>query len=323
MSLVNEIMKIFVTGITGQLGHDVMAELVVRGHEAIGTARRMPEDWKDVPGQTFIKLDLTDEKAVKEAVVSCRPESIIHCAAWTAVDAAEDEENRKAVYAANVLATRYLAEAAKEVDAKMLYLSTDYVFDGQGNRPWEPDDRCFAPLNYYGQTKLEGELAVSSVLEKFFIVRIAWVFGLNGKNFIRTMINVGKTHDTVRVVNDQIGTPTYTRDLARLLVDMIETEKYGYYHATNSEERPGAYISWADLAEEAYQAAGMNTKVVRVNSEEYGLSKAVRPFNSRLEKSKLPESGFAPLPTWKDAVRRYIEEAGLKACEEGFERRSN
>ena len=210
-----------------------------------------------------------------------------------------------------MLATRYLAEAAKAVDAKMLYLSTDYVFDGQGTRPWQPDDKCFAPLNYYGQTKLEGEKAILSTMEKFFVVRIAWVFGLNGKNFIKTMINVGKTHDTVRVVSDQIGTPTYTKDLARLLVDMIETDRYGYYHATNSEESPGAYISWADLAEEAYYAAGMETKVVRVSTEEYGLSKAVRPFNSRLDKSKLVSAGFIPLPPWRDAVRRYIEEAGL------------
>ena len=304
---------ILVTGITGQLGRDVMAELGRREHEAIGTARRMPEDWPDAPGQTFLKLDLTDEKAVKEAVASCRPDAVIHCAAWTAVDAAEDEENRDAVYAANVLATRYIAEAAKAVGARMLYLSTDYVFDGQGTRPWEPDDRCFAPLNYYGKTKLEGELAVSTALEKFFIVRIAWVFGLNGKNFIKTMIHVGKTHDTVRVVSDQMGTPTYTKDLARLLVDMIETEKYGYYHATNSETEPGGYISWADLAEEAYRTAGMNTRVVRVSTEEYGLSKAVRPYNSRLDKRKLAEAGFTPLPPWNDAVRRYIEEAGLQA----------
>ena len=303
--------KVFVTGITGQLGHDVMAELSIRGHEAIGTARRMPESWQGILGQTFVKLDLTDEKAVKEAVASCRPDAIIHCAAWTAVDAAEDEENRDAVYAANVLATRYIAEAAKAVGARMLYLSTDYVFDGQGTRPWEPDDRCFAPLNYYGKTKLEGELAVSTALEKFFIVRIAWVFGLNGKNFIKTMINVGKTHDTVRVVDDQIGTPTYTKDLARLLVDMVETEKYGYYHATNSEEKPGEYISWADLAEESYKAAGMNVKVNRVTTAEYGASIAARPFNSRLNKSKLTEAGFQPLPDWKDAVRRYIKEAGL------------
>ena len=302
-------MKIIVTGVTGQLGHDVMLELDRRGHTAVGSARRAP----DVLPPNFVKLDLTDEQAVKAEIARIRPEAVIHCAAWTAVDAAEEEENKNSVYAANVLATRYVAEAAKAVDAKMLYLSTDYVFDGRGTRPWEPDDKSFAPLNYYGKTKLEGELAVSSILEKFFIVRIAWVFGLNGKNFIKTMINVGKTHDTVRVVDDQLGTPTYTRDLARLLVDMAETDRYGYYHATNSEEAPGAYISWADLAEEAYRAAGMDTKVVRVTTAEYGLSKAVRPINSRLEKAKLTAAGFHPLPCWKDAVRRYVEEAGLRA----------
>ena len=311
--------RILVTGVTGQLGHDVVFELARRRHTAIGTARRLPSELPkattplglDTPAPGFVQMDLTDENAVKDTVASLRPDAVIHCAAWTAVDAAEDEENRDAVYGANVLATRYLAEAAKAVDAKMLYLSTDYVFDGQGTRPWQPDDKCFAPLNYYGQTKLEGEKAILSTMEKFFVVRIAWVFGLNGKNFIKTMINVGKTHDTVRVVSDQIGTPTYTKDLARLLVDMIETDRYGYYHATNSEESPGAYISWADLAEEAYYAAGMETKVVRVSTEEYGLSKAVRPFNSRLDKSKLVSAGFIPLPPWRDAVRRYIEEAGL------------
>ena len=300
--------KILVTGITVQLGYDVMLELGKRGHEAIGTARREPDNLQSA--MRFIKLDLTDEKAVMNTVERLQPDVIIHCAAWTAVDAAEDEENRDAVYAANVLATKYLAEAAKSVNAKMLYLSTDYVFDGRGTRPWEPEDQCFAPLNYYGLTKLEGEQAVSSALEKFFIVRIAWVFGLNGKNFIRTMINVGRTHDVVRVVDDQIGTPTYTRDLARLLADMVETEKYGCYHATNSEVTPGAYISWADLAEEAYRAAGMKTKVVRVSTEEYGLSKAKRPFNSRLDKSKLVKAGFRPLPDWKNAVSRYLMEIG-------------
>ena len=303
-----EKLRVFVTGITGQLGHDVMIELSGKGHEAIGTARSVPNDLQSA--ELFVKLDLTDEKAVTEAVESIRPDAVIHCAAWTAVDAAEDEENRDAVYAANVLATRYLAEAAKTVDAKMLYLSTDYVFDGLGTRPWKPDDRCFHPLNYYGQTKLEREKELSSILEKHFIVRIAWVFGLNGKNFIRTMINVGKTHDTVRVVDDQIGTPTYTKDLARLLVDMAETDRYGFYHATNSETEPGGYISWADLAEEAYRAAGMKTKVVRVSTEEYGLTKAVRPFNSRLDKSKLVREGFRPLPDWKDAVARYLSEIG-------------
>ena len=223
------------------------------------------------------------------------------------MDAAEDEANREKVQAINVDGTRYIAEAAKVNGAKMMYISTDYVFNGKGERPWQPDDKNYAPLNYYGETKLLGERAVAETLEKFFIVRIAWVFGLNGKNFIKTMIQVGKTHDTVRVVDDQIGTPTYTKDLARLLVDMVETDKYGYYHATNS----GDYISWADLAEESYRAAGMNVKVNRVITAEYGVSVAARPFNSRLDKSKLEENGFSPLPDWKDAVARYIREAKL------------
>ena len=308
-------MKVFVTGVSGQLGHDVMFELVRRGHTAWGTARRVPEELPTVtddvkglktPISMFRTLELTDEKAVKEEIADLKPDAIIHCAAWTAVDAAEDPENRDAVFGANVLATRYLAEAAKTVGAKLLYLSTDYVFDGWGERPWQPDDKNYAPLNVYGQSKLGGELAVAGVLEQYFIVRIAWVFGKSGKNFIKTMLNVGKTHDTVRVVNDQIGTPTYTVDLARLLVDMIETNKYGYYHATNE----GGFISWYDFTREIYRQAGLNTKVIPVTTAEYGLSKAKRPFNSRLDKSKLMENGFAPLPDWRDALSRYLVEIG-------------
>lgn len=307
-------MKVLVTGITGQLGHDVINELTMRGHDVIGSARRLPMSFPlraellgiETPAPGLIKLDLTDEASVKAVVSEFCPDAIIHCAAWTAVDAAEDEENKDEVYGANVLATRYIAEAAKSVDAKMLYLSTDYVFDGQGNRPWQPDDKNYAPLNYYGETKLMGEKVVAKNLEKFFIVRIAWVFGLNGKNFIKTMLNVGKNHDTVRVVNDQIGTPTYTYDLARLLVDMIETEKYGYYHATNE----GGYISWYDFTREIYRQAGMNITVIPVTTAEYGLSKAKRPFNSRLDKSKLLEVGFTVLPNWKDALHRYLIEIG-------------
>lgn len=306
-----EDMKILVTGVGGQLGHDVVNELDRRGHESIGSdiAEQYSgvQDGSAVVNVPYVQLDITDKEAVSKIIEDVHPDIIIHCAAWTAVDAAEDEENRVRVDAINHLGTQYIVEAAKAVDAKMVYISTDYVFDGQGERPWEPDDKCYAPLNVYGQSKLDGELAVASSLEKYFIVRIAWVFGLNGKNFIKTMINVGKTHPEVRVVDDQIGTPTYTYDLARLLVDMIETEKYGYYHATNE----GGYISWADLAEEAYRSAGMNVKVNRVTTEEYGLSKAARPFNSRLDKSKLVEAGFKPLPTWQDAVRRYIAEAQL------------
>lgn len=305
-------MKVFVTGVGGQLGHDCVNELSSRGHEPIGSDIAAQysgvADGSAVTTAPYIPLDITDEKAVKGAIEAIKPDAIIHCAAWTAVDAAEDEENQPKARSINVDGTRYIAEAARTVDAKMLYLSTDYVFDGKGTRPWQPDDKNYAPLNFYGQTKLEGERAVSSILSRFFIVRIAWVFGLNGKNFIKTIINAGKTHETVRVVDDQIGTPTYTLDLARLLVDMIETEKYGIYHATNE----GGFISWADLAEESYRAAGMNTKVIRVTTTEYGFSKATRPENSRLDKGKLAASGFTPLPDWRDAVKRYVEEAGLK-----------
>lgn len=308
-------MKVFVTGVGGQLGHDVVNQLIVRGHEVIGSDIQ-PEyagiqDGSAVVTASYTPLDITDQKAVMDTIAQLQPDAIVHCAAWTAVDAAEDEENQEKVHAINVDGTHYIAEAAKAVDAKLLYLSTDYVFDGKGTRPWDPDDQCFAPLNVYGQSKLDGELAVSGPLTKFFIVRTAWVFGLNGTNFIKTMINVGKTHDTVRVVKDQIGTPTYTLDLARLLVDMIETEKYGYYHATNSESEPDGYISWYDFCSEFYRQYGLHTTVIPVTTEEYGLSKAARPENSRLDKRKLIKAGFEPLPTWKDAVSRYLKEAQL------------
>jgi dTDP-4-dehydrorhamnose reductase len=301
-------MKVFVTGVCGQLGHDCMNELISRGHEAVGSDIQPSYsgvlDGTAVAFAPYVRLDITDPEAVKETIAEIRPDTIVHCAAWTAVDAAEDEENRVKVDAINHLGTRYIAEAAKAVDAKMVYTSTDYVFDGKGERPWEPDDKNYAPLNVYGESKLQGELAVSSILEKYFIVRIAWVFGLNGKNFIKTMINVGKTHDEVRVVNDQIGTPTYTYDLSRLLVDMAETDKYGYYHATNE----GGFISWYDFCVEFYKQYGLETKVTPVTTAEYGLSKAARPFNSRLDKSKLIENVFTPLPDWQDAVARYLKE---------------
>lgn len=304
-------MKILVTGVCGQLGHDVVNNAISRGHETFGSDIQHVysgvADGSEVTFASYVQLDITDRDAVLAIIEELRPDAIIHCAAWTAVDAAEDEENRAKVHAINAVGTQNIADAAQAVDAKMLYLSTDYVFDGKGERPWEPDDKCYAPLNVYGQSKLDGELAVSETLNKFFIVRIAWVFGLNGKNFIKTMINVGKTHDTVRVVNDQIGTPTYTLDLSRLLVDMVETEKYGYYHATNE----GGYISWYDFCVEFYKQYGLDTKVIPVSTEEYGLSKAARPHNSRLDKSKIVEAGFIPLPDWKDAVRRYLEEANL------------
>lgn len=304
-------MKLFVTGVCGQLGHDVVNNAVARGYEAFGSDIQPVysgvADGSAVTSSPYVQLDITDRDAVLSVIEEIRPDVIIHCAAWTAVDAAEDEENKAKVHAINAEGTQNIADAAKAVDCKMLYLSTDYVFDGKGDIPWEPDDKCYAPLNVYGQSKLDGELAVSGTLEKYFIVRIAWVFGLNGKNFIKTMINVGKTHDSVRVVNDQIGTPTYTLDLSRLLVDMVETDKYGYYHATNE----GGYISWYDFCVEFYKQYGLTTNVIPVTTEEYGLSKAARPFNSRLDKSKLVESGFTPLPDWKDAVSRYLAEADL------------
>ena len=293
-------MNVFVTGVGGQLGHDVINELTSRGYEAIGS------DVVDMvlSGVPYVALDITDKIEVERVIAEIRPDAIIHCAAWTAVDAAEDADKQEKVKAINVDGTQNIANAAKIVDAKMIYISTDYVFDGQGTVPWEPDCKEYAPLNVYGQTKLGGELAVSSTLEKYFIVRIAWVFGLNGGNFIKTMLQVGKNHPQVRVVNDQIGTPTYTYDLARLLVDMIESEKYGYYHATNE----GGYISWYDFTKEIYRQAGMDTQVLPVTTEEYGLSKATRPFNSRLDKKKLTDNGFVPLPDWKDALQRYLQE---------------
>ena len=308
-------MKVLVTGVGGQLGHDVMNELEKRNHEGIGSdlaeAYSGIADGSAVTGMPYVQLDITNREEVLSKIREIRPDAIIHCAAWTAVDLAEEEENGPKVRAVNVMGTRNIADAAKKVDAKMLYLSTDYVFDGQGTEAWQPDCKDYSPLNVYGQSKLDGELAICSTLDKYFIVRTAWVFGLNGQNFIKTMINVGKKYDQVRVVNDQIGTPTYTMDLARLLVDMIETDKYGYYHATNSESEPGGYISWYDFCCEFYRQYGLTTKVIPVTTEEYGLSKAARPRNSRLDKSKLTEAGFRPLPTWQDAVCRYLKEADL------------
>ena len=304
-------MKVFVTGIAGQLGHDVVKELQKRGHQPVGSDI-VPEAGSDYPeGLPYIRLDITDPCAVSDAMKRAQPDAVIHCAAWTAVDAAEDEENRGKVYAINADGTRNIALACREMDCKLMYISTDYVFNGKGRLPWQPDCEDFSPLNVYGASKLAGEQAVRELVQKYFIVRIAWVFGLNGHNFIRTMLRVGATHDTVRVVNDQIGTPTYTYDLARLLVDMIETEKYGRYHATNSESEPDGYISWYDFCREFYRQYGLGTKVIPVTTAEYGLSKAARPFNSRLDKTKLTEAGFEPLPTWQDAVRRYLEEIDL------------
>ena len=305
-------MKVFVTGVCGQLGHDVMNELAKRGYEGVGTditpVYSGVMDGSAVTSAPYVSLDITNKAAVEKTIKDVNPNVIVHCAAWTAVDMAEDDDKVEKVRAINAGGTQNIADVAKAIDAKMVYISTDYVFDGQGTEPWQPDCKDYKPLNIYGQTKLEGELAVSNTLEKYFIVRIAWVFGKNGKNFIKTMLKVGKSHDEVKVVNDQIGTPTYTFDLARLLVDMIETDKYGYYHATNE----GGYISWYDFTKEIYKVAGYSTKVTPVTTEEYGLSKAARPFNSRLDKSKLVENGFTPLPTWQDAVKRYIDELDME-----------
>ncbi len=308
-------MKVFVTGVGGQLGHDVMNELAKRGYEGIGSdiapVYSGIQDGTAVTSMPYVQMDITDQDSVKEVIRQAAPDAVVHCAAWTAVDAAEDEENREKVRLVNVVGTQNIADICKELDIKMLYLSTDYVFDGQGETPWQPDCKDYKPLNVYGETKLAGELAVSETLDKFFIVRIAWVFGKNGKNFIKTMINLGKTHDTLSVVNDQIGTPTYTFDLAKLLVDMIVTDKYGYYHATNE----GGFISWYDFTKEIFRQACelghpeyAKVTVNSVTTAQYGVSKAARPFNSRLDKSKLTENGFTPLPDWKDALNRYLKE---------------
>ena len=310
-------MKVLVTGVAGQLGHDVMNELAKRGYEGIGSdiaaSYSGVEDGTAVTTMPYVSMDITDRDMVQHVIKDICPDVVVHCAAWTAVDLAEDEDKVDKVRAINATGTQNIAEMCKELDAKMVYISTDYVFDGQGEKPWTADCKSYAPLNVYGQTKLEGELAVADTLDKFFIVRIAWVFGSNGKNFIKTMLNLGKTHDKLTVVCDQIGTPTYTLDLAVLLVDMIETEKYGYYHATNE----GGYISWYDFAKEIFrQAAAMGhleysedrLNVTPVTTAEYGVSKAARPYNSRLDKSKLTEAGFTPLPMWQDALGRYLRE---------------
>ena len=292
-------MKVLVTGVKGQLGYDVVNELEKRGHVAVGV---------DIE-----EMDITDSASVDKVIKECAPDGVIHCAAWTAVDLAEDEDKQEKVHQVNSVGTQNIANVCKELDIKMMYISTDYVFDGQGETPWHPDCKDYAPLSVYGKTKLEGELAVAGSLDKYFIVRIAWVFGKNGKNFIKTMLNVGKSHDKLTVVCDQIGTPTYTFDLARLLVDMMETDKYGYYHATNE----GGYISWYDFTVEIFRQAvekgheeysTQRLTVVPVTTAEYGVSKAARPFNSRLDKSKLGENGFTPLPTWQDALSRYLDE---------------
>ena len=303
-------MKVFVTGVGGQLGHDIMNELARRGYHGVGSDITDKysgiADGSAVCAMPYVALDITDAEAVDATITTENPDVVVHCAAWTAVDAAEDPQNIPKVRAINATGTRNIANVCKKLGCKMIYISTDYVFDGQGDTPWDPDCRDYKPLNVYGQTKLEGEQAVANTLDKFFIVRIAWVFGLNGKNFIRTMLSLSEKYDSLRVVCDQIGTPTYTLDLSRLLVDMAQTEKYGYYHATNE----GGYISWYDFACEIFRQAGKSTAVTPVTTQEYGVSVAKRPFNSRLDKSKLTRSGFTPLPCWQDALSRYLKEIG-------------
>ena len=298
-------MKIFVTGVAGQLGHDVMNDLAARGYEGIGTdiapQYSGADDGTAVTKMPYVSLDITDRDAVEKTITELKPDVVVHCAAWTAVDLAEDDDKKAKVHAINADGTQNIADACKKIDAKMVYISTDYVFNGQGKRPWEPDDKR-EPLNVYGQTKYEGELAIEEHVKKFFTVRIAWVFGVNGKNFIKTMLNLGKTHDHLTVVNDQTGSPTYTYDLARLLVDMIQTDKYGRYHATNE-----GICTWYEFACEIFKQAGMNVSVAPVSSDEYP-AKAKRPSNSRMDKSKLTANGFTPLPTWQDALSRYLKE---------------
>ena len=301
-------MKVFVTGVAGQLGHDVMNELYSRGYEGVGSdlapAYGGIQDGSAVCTMPYVPMDITNAEMVRSVLLQVKPDVVVHCAAWTAVDLAEDEDKQVKVRAINVGGTQNIADLCKELGCKMVYISTDYVFNGQGTEPWQPDCKDYAPLNVYGQTKLDGELAVFNTLDKYFIVRIAWVFGRNGNNFIKTMLNLSKKYDTLRVVNDQIGTPTYTLDLSRLLVDMVETEKYGYYHATNE----GGYISWHEFACEIFRQAGITMTVNPVTTAEYGISKAARPFNSRLDKSKLVDAGFEPLPSWQDALARYLKE---------------
>ena len=299
-------MKVFVAGVSGQLGHDVVNELSARGHTAIGSDLKPVYsgivDGTFVTRAPYISLDITREDAVFKAIDQVKPDALVHCAAWTAVDAAEEPDNRKTVFAVNEEGTRHIARASRAVHAKMVYISTDYVFDGTGTEPWQADCTEFAPQNVYGESKLSGEKAVRETLESYFIVRTAWVFGLNGKNFVRTMVTLGKTHRHLRVVRDQIGTPTYTPDLARLLVDMVQTERFGTYHATNE----GGFISWADFATEIFRQTGQDVEVFPVTTAEYGLSKAKRPFNSRLSKEKLAQAGFERLPTWQGALARYL-----------------
>lgn len=301
-------MRFFVTGVGGQLGYDVMNHLLRRGHTGIGSdiAPAYPgiQDQSPVTEAPYVPLDITDASAVEEALCLAAPDVVVHCAAWTAVDLAETAENSEKAWDINVNGTQNVANTCKKLGCKLIYISTDYVFDGTGDQPWQPDCKDYRPINVYGKTKLAGELAVANTVEKFYVVRIAWAFGINGGNFIKTMVKLGRQRDTVRVVCDQIGTPTYTYDLARLLVDMGEREQYGYYHATNE----GGYISWYEFASEIFRQSGSGAKAVPVTTEEYGQNQAPRPFNSRLDKSKLTQAGFERLPLWQDALKRFLAE---------------
>lgn len=298
-------MRFFVTGVNGQLGYDVTKELIKRGHECIGSD--IAPEYTGHFNLIYKSLDITKANDVERIIDDIKPDAVIHCAAWTDVNSAENIENIEKVYEINANGTKNIASICKKLDCKMTYISTDYVFDGSGTEPWEPDCKEYRPLNIYGKSKLEGEKAVSDILDKYFIVRISWVFGTNGNNFVKTMLKLGKTHDKLKVVNDQIGTPTYTYDLARLLVDINETDKYGYYHASNE----GEYISWYDFTCEIFRQANYNNSVIPVTTKEYDLnSKAVRPLNSRLDKTKLKVNGFKLLPTWQDALKRYLKELG-------------
>lgn len=293
-------MKVFVTGAKGQLGYDVISTLKQRGHIVVGSDIIS----SDIPQSQYISLDLTNKESVFHTINKLKPDAVIHCAAWTAVDMAEDENNIHKVFDINANATEYIACACKQINSKMVYISTDYVFGDDSELPRQEDSKKFAPLNIYGKSKLAGETAVEKNLEQFFIIRISWVFGKNGNNFVKTMLKLSEKLNCLRVINDQIGSPTYTADLSRLIADMIESENFGHYHATNE----GEYISWYDFACEIFKQANINIHVEPVTTEEYGTTKAMRPKNSRLSKSKLASSGFTPLPHWKDALSRYLQE---------------
>ena len=298
-------MIIFVTGVNGQLGYEAANEFAGRGHTVFGSGRSA--QYRGLPLKEtvrYVPLDITDREAVKDAMEMVQPDIVVHCAAWTAVDEAEKPENLRAVRAINVQGTENIAECSRQHGAKMVYVSTDYVFDGTGTKPWRPEETSFAPLNVYGQSKLDGERVVQAFVKQMFIIRTAWVFGINGNNFVKTVIRAAKNHSSLRVVNDQVGTPTYAKDLARLIADLTESDQYGIYHVTNE----GDYVSWYEFCCEIFRQAEISTEVIPVSTEEYGISLAARPSNSRMDRSKLSEKGFRPLPVWQDALKRFLEE---------------